>query len=96
MSRVRGDADPDRRLRSRALKGETLFGFCREQDHTRWLCERRDHGEYRHRGAVLAARGISVVPMSERDTTEFLYSRRCNTRARALQWDEAAVKHHGG
>ena len=25
--------------------GELLFEFYRERDHTRWLCELRDHGE---------------------------------------------------
>jgi hypothetical protein len=26
--------------------GELLFEFYRERDHSRWLCELRDHGEY--------------------------------------------------
>ena len=26
--------------------GEPLFEFYREQDHTRWLCELRDDGDY--------------------------------------------------
>ena len=26
--------------------GEKLFEFYRERDHSRWLCELRDHGAY--------------------------------------------------
>ena len=26
--------------------GARLFEFCRVRDHSRWLCELRDHGEY--------------------------------------------------
>ena len=26
--------------------GERLFEFYRERDHSRWLCELRNHGEY--------------------------------------------------
>jgi hypothetical protein len=29
----------------RPQPGELLFEFYRERDHTRWLCELRDHGE---------------------------------------------------
>jgi hypothetical protein len=29
----------------RRTPGEPLFEFYRERDHSRWLCELRDHGD---------------------------------------------------
>ena len=36
-----GPPDPPRQPQP----GELLFEFYRESDHTRWLCELRDHGD---------------------------------------------------
>jgi len=57
--------------------GERLFEFLR--GHDRFLCELRDHGAYR-------------IEAQFWQNEEFVYSRRFETRALAVQWAEEERK----
>ena len=41
--------------------GEFLFEFYRERDHSRWLCELRDHGKYGVEAQFLKNEELSIA-----------------------------------